>query len=552
MHASATPEQDQAGLDYDVVVVGAGPVGVTLGLLAHAHGARTIVLDRATEVHPLPRAVHLDDEAVRILADAGAGDLADLRSPIIGMSLVDAQGRTLAAIDRHPGPGPLGFPSSSLVHQPAVEHRLRAAADRRALLALGQDVVGHLEHRSHVEVVVAQADGPVRTLRAGWLVGCDGAGGDTRLRAGFADEDLGFSQRWAVIDFLLEQASAHPARVLQVCDPTAPATSVPVAAGRHRIETRVAEDRVQEEALAEACAWGRAWLGDPHARVERAALYRFRARVADPMGRGRILLAGDAAHEMPPFLGQGLCSGLRDAANLGWKLGCVAQGRAHPDLLASYDLERRPHVREVVAAARRLGRVVGQRGRVRGWVRDQAVRVGERALRSRSLGSLGLPALPAGPLVDADTPAAGRPCPRPFVTSEGIRRPLDEALGRGFAVLGIGTDPRAGLPVLLRRRWEDLGARFIAVDADPRDAAGAHVMSDTSGALGAWAADLGVDLVVVRPDRIVLGAYTAPPARGASSDGSAAPARLSPLAGVLAGLGEVGLPAERTTGRTPS
>ncbi|MGM0819470.1 MAG: FAD-dependent monooxygenase, partial [Actinomycetota bacterium] len=180
---------------YDVVVVGGGPVGITLGLLADAHGARAVVLERDEEVFALPRAVHLDDDGLRTLADAGAGDLVGGCQPIAGMSLLDAEGRTLVTFERHPGPGPLGLPASCLVHQPDVERRLRELAEARGLLARGCEVIDHVEAGGGVTVEVVAAGGRRHDLHARHLVGCDGAAGQVRHRAGIGDTDLGFTER---------------------------------------------------------------------------------------------------------------------------------------------------------------------------------------------------------------------------------------------------------------------------------------------------------------------------------------------------------------------
>jgi len=523
--------------DYDVVIVGGGPVGVALGLLAADHGARVVVLERSEDVFPLPRAVHLDDESLRVLADAGVGDLIERCRPIAGMSLLDAAGRTLVTFERHPGPGPLGLPASSLVHQPDIERRLRELAEARGLLARRCEVVDHDDTGDAVRVDVVAADGARHRLRARHLVGCDGAAGQVRRRAGIGDVDLGFTQRWAVVDLLPSRPLDHPPRVLQLCDPSGPATSVPTGGGRHRIEVQLApgtpsDAEAEQRAVDAAVAWSRSWLGDPDAAVERAAVYAFRARVAETLRHGRVLLAGDAAHEMPPFLGQGLGAGLRDAANLGWKLGLLARGRASDDLLDTYDAERRPHAAEVVRAARRVGRLVGERRPWRARLRDGALRAGERWLRAWAPSAMTMPPLAPGPLVDAAAATAGSPLPRPTVIVEGRRLSLDEALGADLGVLGLGVDPRLGLAASLRRRWEDLGTRFLAVETDPPSAAGIVPVGDPSGALRAWGREHGAAIVVVRPDRVVLGGYPAP-----------APGALSPLVTAAAGLRAAGIPA---------
>lgn len=480
--------------ELDVAVVGAGPVGTTLALLLDRFGVRCEVLEARAEPFPLPRAVHLDDEALRTLELVGVAADVPVR-PIDGMSLVDARLRHLASIDRVGRP--LGRPQSVLMHQPDLERALWSKAGR--LVRVGQRVDQVAQGDSGVTLGVEGGD----AVTARWVVACDGANSRVRALAGFGMGAGRFRQRWLVVDLLGEPGASHPPRVLQVCDPARPATSVPVGGGRHRLEARAHGDEPDAALLERASE-----IVGPLARrlgvggntVERAAVYEFRGRVARTFQRGRVLLAGDAAHQMPPFLGQGLCAGLRDAANLAWKLAYVVSGRAEAALLDSYTAERRPHARLAVRLTGALGRVIADRRRATGTLRDGLLRVGDRALPMARLGTIEVPRLPHGPLVERE---GGRPLPWE------LERRLEPHLG-GFVVAGAGAPAGEGLPLALRRWWERLGAALVDLPES--------------------AADRRPGLIVVRPDGLVLGRY---PVAGSAG--------ISPLADLAARLSGAGL-----------
>jgi 3-(3-hydroxy-phenyl)propionate hydroxylase len=484
----------------DVAIVGAGPVGLTLASLLQRLGVSCVVLERSRAPYDLPRAVHLDDEALRTLDAAGVAAALDVR-PVDGMSLVDADLRPFVTIDRPARAA--GRPASVLMHQPHLEQALRAQAG--ASLRTGRTVHG-LAHGSD-DAALTLTDGT--RVAARWVVGCDGAGSTLRRLIGMRSTDIAFRQRWLVVDLRVSGRTRHPPRVLQICDPHRPATSVPVGGGRHRFEFRARPDETDAELAARASelvAPLAARLGMGTGAVERAAVYEFRGRVARRFRWGRVLLAGDAAHQMPPFLGQGLCTGLRDVGNLAWKLAYVVDGRATPDLLDTYTRERRPHALRTVRLTAAVGRVISDQRPARAAVRNGAVGLAERLLPTGRLGALDVPPLPIGPLVER-----GR---RPWTRPHAIPGTIDAHLGSfdvgpgRFAVVGCGVRPDTGLPVALRGWWERLGTAFVTAAAP---------------------ADGDPHICVVRPDGILLGSYTAP------GTGTLSP--LAPLATRLSGAG---------------
>ncbi|MEU6590035.1 bifunctional 3-(3-hydroxy-phenyl)propionate/3-hydroxycinnamic acid hydroxylase [Streptomyces sp. NPDC046881] len=490
-----TAEHDAA--DVPVVIVGAGPVGVTAALLLARRGVRSVLLERHHGVYPLPRAVATDDEVRRILQAAGVGEeFAAIARPARGLRLLDARHRVMAEFPRA-AQGAHGYPETSMFDQPGLERVLRAALSG----APG------CELRGGVEVVGVEQDdtGPVRVayrddtgehlLRADAVLGCDGANSLTRDAVGAGWEDLRFEERWTVLDV----RTGLPVRcwegVEQICDPRRPATFMRVGEDRYRWEFRLPDDAEPDpERLRELVA---PWVDlAPGADFEvlRQAQYTFRARVADRWRRGRVFLLGDAAHLTPPFVGQGLCAGLRDAYNLTWKLARVLGQGAPEGLLDTYESERRPHARHMIRLAVTMGRAMtgGQdaAAALRRGVLGAAVRIpGLNTAVVRDLS----PALTAGPLVrrrpgGAGRGLAGRYCPQPWVTADGRRDRLDDVLGDGFALL-TAVPPAPSV----RAVADGLGARTVHVTGLGDD-----------GRLAAWLREGRADAVLLRPDRVVL------------------------------------------------
>ncbi|MCT9143601.1 bifunctional 3-(3-hydroxy-phenyl)propionate/3-hydroxycinnamic acid hydroxylase, partial [Streptomyces violarus] len=338
--------------DVPVVIVGAGPVGVTAALLLARRGVRTVVLERHHGVYPLPRAVATDDEVRRILQAAGVeAEFAAIARPARGLRLLDARHRVLAEFPRA-ALGAHGFPQTSMIDQPELERVLREALARTPECELrgGVEVVGVEQDYVGVE---QDDDGPVRVtyrddmgehlLRADAVLGCDGANSLTRDAIGATWRDLRFEERWTVVDLRTSLPVRCWEGVEQICDPRRPATFMRIGEDRYRWEFRLRDDtEPTPERLRQLVA---PWVDlAPGADFEvlRQAQYTFRARIADRWRMGRVFLLGDAAHLTPPFIGQGLCAGLRDARNLAWKLAAVLQRGADERLLDTYESERKP------------------------------------------------------------------------------------------------------------------------------------------------------------------------------------------------------------------
>ena len=492
-----------------VVVVGGGPVGIVAANLLDLQGVPVVVVERERDVHPLPRAANLDDEALRILQGLGVGEaIRTAVHAVRGVQLATTPDDVVWHLRDDLSPSPNGWPRTNLFQQPLVERALRdrLARSPRARVLLGREVRTLTPDGDAVRVGLGDQE-----LTASWVLACDGANSTVRELLGIPLHDRGFAQRWLVVDTEVDALLTY-AVPQQICDPAQPRTFVPMAPGRYRWEFLLQPGVDVDGFLAEASINERVvpWTGGHEVRVVRQAAYRFRSLRAQRWREGRVFLLGDAAHQMPPFLGQGLCAGLRDAANLTWKLALVREGAAGDALLDTYQAERAPHVDLATSLAVGLGWLVAGRGR-------GLLRLGARlpAPVRRRLEHVETPGLRPGPLVRPAGWAlrrvrssgllgrgdAGFTFPQPRVTRAGRSVPLDEVLGPGFALVGLGEDPWRLLSDPAQRFWKSVGARAVQIGVD------AH---DPAGLLTGWFRRHHAHVAVVRPDRYVLAVCQGP------------------------------------------
>jgi len=488
-------------VDVPVLVVGAGPVGLTAALLLAAGGVEVLVVERHRRPYGLPRAVHLDDEVLRVLQEVGVADSVVAGAlPMAGLRLIDARLRTLAEFPRDPARRPNGWPPGVLFSQPQLEQALRAEVARRPSVTLqtGVQLVALTQDDDGVDALLRPADGgPDRSVRARYVLGCDGAGSTVRELTGGRMRDLGRPDRWLVVDARARFAAPVWPGVHQVGDPHRAATFMPLPGGRYRWEFRLRPGETAEELAAPGRLAGLlAPFGATDIAVERSAGYTYRAQVADRWRTGRVLLAGDAAHLTPPFIGQGLGLGLRDVHQLAWKLAAVLDGRAAPALLDTHQAERAPHARALLRVALLLGRLMTRGGRGAAAARAGLLAGARRVPAVAALAvSTRTPPLRRGPLVDrrgsAGRRLAGTLVPQPVVRAGGRESRLDDVLGPGWAELA--RSPAGGLTVRRLPAGEPLA------------------VEDPDGVLEHW---LGrAPGVVVRPDRIVRGVLRPAPRR---------------------------------------
>jgi flavoprotein hydroxylase len=439
----------------NVVIVGAGPVGLTLSILLAQRGHPVTILERHPAPYPQPRAVHFDHEVGRILQSAGIGDdLAELSEPADIYEWRNGEGLPLLRLGRV-GPGPSGWPLSSMFHQPALE----AALERRAQ-ALGVDIRRGstvTDFSQHHDTVAVAVDG-AGVVEGRYLVGCDGANSTVRSLLGVAMTDLGFFYDWLIVDVVLHEDRVFDPVNLQVCDPARPTTVVSGGPGRRRWEFMCLDHEAHKGLAARAWELLEPWDVRPdNATVERRAVYRFAARYASRWRHGRVLLAGDAAHQMPPFAGQGMCAGIRDAANLAWKLDLVLTGLAPALLLDSYDQERLASARQVIEFSIELGKVICVPDPADAAARDQAMAP---LVGSEPSDAPDLPGITDG-VIDTASHHAGALFPQGV---QGGHR-FDDVHGAGWRL--VTTDPTpVDLDPATRDWFASIGGRVVTVADD--------------------------------------------------------------------------------------
>lgn len=350
--------------DFDVAVVGYGPTGAILAHLLGLCGIRTLVLEREAASYPLPRAIVFDDEIMRVFQWVGIADeLEPLTAPHPGMRFVDRNGKLLLDWPRSLEGGPQGWRSNYRFYQPDLERLLRdRMASRPTVDVRTRAEVFFLEDQGdHVHLRYEDmANGRIQRVRAKYVVGCDGARSLVRRFIESPMEDHGFHERWLVVDVVLKRDMPELGdHSVQFCDPERPMTYVRGPARRRRWEMKVSPEVDGAVLTSPAEVWKRLsrWITPDDAEIERAAVYIFHSLVASDWRKGRLLIAGDAAHQTPPFMGQGMCTGLRDAANLAWKLA-RAVSTDDEALLDSYQSERHPNATVYIQTAVRLGGII--------------------------------------------------------------------------------------------------------------------------------------------------------------------------------------------------
>lgn len=473
--------------DFDVIVAGGGPTGVTLAALLAQRGVSVLVVEKEAAIYPLPRAAHIDHETMRVFQELGvAARIMATSRRASRYDFLNARRNLLLSFGGSDQIGTGGWPVANMIHQPSVEAALRdrLAQLPSAHLRVSTELTGWQDSGDGVAATLVDADGE-HVVPARFLVGADGARSPVRHAAGIVFDDLGFEEPWLVVDALVRDPARLPRENLQICDPARPTTCVLMGEGRHRWEFMIkpGEDPDEVSSDASIARLLEPWHVDGAVTLERKAVYTFRARVAQHWCKGSMMLAGDAAHQTPPFAGQGLCSGIRDAANLAWKLAAVVQGRASADLLDTYQPEREPNVRATIAMAIMMGRTVCITNPLAAFWRDTKFRLARR-LRLAPDGPPAYPPISTG-VICPDTAAAGQYFAQVCAETDTTER-SDDRLGPGPWLIAREDPGQSGDDV-----------RCMSLD-DP-------ALAPFRPALASWLAENKAEAVLVRPDRYVFG-----------------------------------------------
>ena len=491
----------------DVAIIGLGPVGATLANLLGQRGIRTLAIERDREVFSRPRAVSLDHEAMRTFQHLGlAGRVLPHTTTFDRTIYRGLDGKIIIKLITQPPPYALGWPPNYLFSQPPVDQILRDAANERTSVEvrLGSEVTDIHQNAGSVTLTVRAPDGTKEDIQASFLVACDGGTSPIRRQLGIGFDDLEFDEPWLVVDAVVDQAhlSKLPPTNVQYCDPSRPTTYV-VCPGRHRRwELMLLPGETPEQMNQETQIWNvlSRWITPDTATLWRSSTYRFHALVAKQWHQGRIILAGDAAHMTPPFLGQGMCQGLRDTMNLAWKLDLILRENAPADmLLATYTDERTPHVRGTTQAANNLGRLICELDPAKAALRDAELLADPRGVE-RVRQNL-IPDLTSGILSRRDrNRAVGSIFPQPRVRHQGRETLLDDLTGSTFRVITRGVDisALAGDPRINR-----LGAKLATIGSPP--AAGVIQIDECDSVLRDWLDHHQAAVVLVRPDHYAFG-----------------------------------------------
>ncbi|WP_018599564.1 bifunctional 3-(3-hydroxy-phenyl)propionate/3-hydroxycinnamic acid hydroxylase [Mycobacterium sp. 155] len=496
-------------LTYDVAVIGYGPTGATAANLLGQLGLNVVVIERDPDIYSRARAISTDEEVLRVWQSIGLAErLQQDMLPDRPVAFVDADG--VPFIETTIAGRGCGHPPQQFIYQPAIDQVLREGVARFANVEviLEAECLRALSKGDHVELLIGDLrTDTLRRIRASYVIAADGGSSPTRGLLGVGYTGRTYGERWVVIDTKVRKEWDAHDRLRFHCNPGRPTVDCPTPLGHHRWEYPATAGEDEKKLVSDDYVWqvlGDQGITDEHVEILRAVVYSHHVRVADRWRVGRVFLAGDAAHAMPPWIGQGMSAGVRDAANLCWKIAAVLRGQAPETLLDSYETERKPHVTEVTKRAVFVGKVITERRKHMCALRNHALRAVTK-LPGVLTGGQKLYWIPQARYDDGffatdRHPASGWQIPQPWVADHtGVTARLDDLLGGQWAVLHTGPAP-AGAAA-----WEAIGAPVIGL-ASALAAPSPGIVTDRDDELRAWLAAKNATTVVVRPDGFVYAA----------------------------------------------
>lgn len=511
-------------IDVDILISGYGPTGATLASLLGQRGHSVLIMDQAASIYDKPRAITADQEVFRVLQECGmASEVAEMASPHPGTDYVGLEGQIIKRFYPAPPPNALGWEPSWMFVQPELEAVMRKAIDKipHVRTSLAHQLIDfEQDHDGVTARILNLQESKEIKVRARYLLAADGASSLVRKQLAAPIEDLAFDEWWVVVDAWIHGPIELPRRCVQYCRPSRPGTYIvgPGNLRRWEIKLLPLEDpefyRNHHEAVWRVLG---EFTDTQHLAHCRTAVYRFHALVVQEWRQGRVFLAGDAAHQMPPFLGQGLCAGVRDASNLAWKLDAVLRRRSGDRLLDTYTIERKKHVRTVVGHAKSFGLIIGELDMQKARERDRALEEEIRSGRAETIRQRFIPGLEAGLIAHHTNgelaPAAGDLFIQPWVR-EADRVAcsdwalLDDKTGAHFLVVVNSTKVLEEMSDEAWRCLKAIEGQCVVVQRAGSNATHSKeslVFEERDGLLSNWLDAHQAIAVIARPDKYVYG-----------------------------------------------
>jgi 2-polyprenyl-6-methoxyphenol hydroxylase-like FAD-dependent oxidoreductase len=496
---------------YDVVIVGYGPTGMLAAVKLGRAGVKVAVIERYKSLYMLPRVGIVHDDIMRMFQEIGIDGKVKSATQFLPTYEMINNGKILLSNNVEPYAAH-GWPEFISIYQPAFEAELDIAAKALSSVDLfqGEKAVALAQDSEKVSVTVEADDGKTRTIEGRYVIAADGGNSFARPALGLEYEFLGFDQDWLVIDAKIKRPKPDMPPLRQFCEPQQPGMTMQMGANHRRWSFMIFEDETIEHAMKPENVWKR--LDRPEGgtpddfELIRVASYKFTSQLATSWQVGRVFLAGDAAHLMPPFLAQGMCSGFRDAYNIAWKLELVVKGLAGEDILKSYEAERSPNARATIIESARVGQNVVIRDPEKAKARDAQLAVMQadlvKAKGQKALIAFRVPGFTEG-VIASPRPGvrgAGDVFPQGRVKCARGEGPFDDIAGRGFLIVSRNGDPAAALPAEDRAFWDRLGGGFVRIGAQPGG------LTDLEGRYTQLMDEYGCDVIVKRPDYYIFGA----------------------------------------------
>ena len=503
---------------YEVALIGFGPTGTTIANLLGQAGIRVLVIEQDADIYDQSRAIGFDHEVMRIFQAAGVAD--DVRphtAPMRGGHYLGAQGQIIREFIPLEPPYALGWPPNFVFDQPGLEGALRLGVSRHPSVdvRLRHEFETAVDAEGHVALTVRDIEqDEIVMFRAKYVIGCDGARSRVRQLCDIDFEDLGFDEPWLVIDVYVKDPDKFPQLNIQFADPKRPMTFV-VGPGNHRrweMMLMPGETPEQIDQLPRILELLKPFGTPKDFEIRRSATYRFHALVAAEWRQGRFLLAGDAAHQTPPFIGQGMCQGIRDASALSWRLISILRDDVTDAILDSYTIERKPHVVTVTTRTMHLGQEICMLDADKAAERDRRLEAERQSGQQLSTRQELIPGFVAGQIdlagLTKPEDRVGKLVHQPLVQPPGgVPQRLDDVLGSAFWILFNGANPAADLTDDQSGFWRRINGRIATIYGPDTiaEASGSHPLQDIDGFVTDYFDRADATAVIVRPDRYIYG-----------------------------------------------